>query len=133
VITIVKKTNKETGDIAEKFVVEWFKKKGIKAYIEKGKKGYDVKAGNKLIEVKGSDQSFEQKTFFKLNETQYNAVRKNKNYWLYWVDTKKMEMVLEINRKEILENAKPSMHFDVYLSKLKKKKIRNEKRLEKIN
>ncbi len=68
-----------------------------------------------------------------MNETQYNAVRKNKNYWLYWVDTKKMEMVLEINRKEILENAKPSMHFDVYLSKLKKKKIRNEKRLEKIN
>jgi len=113
-------TNKETGDKGEQIVVAYFKNKGIKAEIVKHKVGYDVKAGKFLIEVKGTGQSIKQKTYFLLTEKEFLAACKNKNYWLYWVDTKKRKIILKLNRNDILKNIHSAMHYRLYLSKLKK-------------
>jgi len=113
--------SKETGDKGEQIVLDYFKKEGIKARRIGVRKGYDIKAGNKLIEVKTTGQSIKQKTYFLLTENEFFTACKNKNYWMYWVDVNERKIILKISRNEILENINPAMHYRVYLSKLKKK------------
>lgn len=111
---------KSRGDKGEKIVIDYFKKKGVSAKKAQFKAGYDVKAGNKLIEVKATAQTIKQKSFFNLTENEFLTACKNKNYWLYWVDTKNNKIIKKISRDEILENVKPYTHYGLQLSKLKK-------------
>lgn len=114
-------TNKETGDKGEQIVIDYFRSKGIKAEIVKHRTGYDIKAGNKLIEVKTTGQTVKQKTYFLLTQNEFFTACKNRNYCIYWVDVKNKKIVLELSRNEILKNSHPTLHYRVYLSKLKKK------------
>jgi len=112
---------KSRGDKAEQLVLDYFKKRGIKAHKVKARQGYDIKAGGKLIEVKGTAQTLKQKTFFSLTENEFFAACKNKDFWLYWVNTKEGKISLKISRDELLENTKSAIIYRLYLSKLKKK------------
>src|SRR3989344_4687810 len=98
---------KETGDKGEQIVIKDFKKKGINAHKAKFKAGYDVKAGEKIIEIKSTRQSIKQKSFFLLTQNEFLTACREKDYWIYWVDVNKEEIILKINRDEILANIKP--------------------------
>jgi hypothetical protein len=113
--------SKETGDKGEQIVLDYYKEKGVKVRRAEYKAGYDIKAGNKLIEVKSTNQSVKQKNFFLLSKNEFLTACQNKNYWIYWVSVKEGKIMLRINRDEILENMKPEMQYAVRLSKLKKK------------
>jgi hypothetical protein len=112
---------KETGDKGEQIVIDYFKKEGIRTMKGGHKAGYDLKAGNKLIEVKSTNQSKKQKSFFNLTENEFFTACKNKNYWVYWVNVSEKKIILKISRDEMLKNIKPYSHYALYLTELKKK------------
>ncbi len=112
---------KETGDKGEQIVIDYFKKKGIKAHKAGYKAGYDIKAGNMLIEVKSTNQSLKQKSFFYISENEFLTACRNKNYWVYWVNVKEDKIILMVNRDDLLKNIKPYNQYALYLSELKKK------------
>ncbi len=112
---------KETGDKGEEIVINHFKKEGIDVKRAGFKAGYDIKAGNKLIEVKSTKQSIKQKSFFLLSKNEFLTACKEKNYWIYWVNVNKEKIVLKISRDEILKSIKPEMQYSLNLTELKKK------------
>ncbi|MEK6952735.1 MAG: DUF3883 domain-containing protein [Nanoarchaeota archaeon] len=114
-------TNKTTGDKGEKIVIDYFRRKGIKAIKAEHGLGYDVKAGKYLIEVKSTGQTTKQKNFFFLSQNEFLAACRNKNYWIYWVNIKENKIKLKISRNEILKHTRPSPQYSLYLSELKKK------------
>lgn len=114
---------KTTGDKGEQIVIDYFKKKGIKVHKAEYKAGYDIKAGNMLVEVKSTNTPTKQKPFFLLSENEFLTACKNKNYWIYWVSVKQKEIILKINRNDILMNIKPHNQYRLPLSQLKKKII----------
>lgn len=114
-------TNKKTGDKGEKIVIDYFRKKGIKATKADHGLGYDVKAGKYLIEVKSTSQNTKQKNFFFLSQNEFLTACRNKNYWIYWVNIKEKKIKLKITRNEILKHTRPHLQYSLYLSELKKK------------
>lgn len=116
-------TNKKIGDKGEQIVIDYFKKKGKKAIREKQGKGYDIRAGRLLIEVKGTEQTIEQKHFFPMSEKEFFTACKEKNYWLYWVDVKKKKIVRRVPRDEILANILPHPQYRLNLNEIKKRKM----------
>ena len=113
--------SKKIGDKGEQIVIKELKKEGIRGKIAKARSGYDIKAGRRLIEVKTTGQTKKQKTYFLLTSNEFLTACKNKNYWIYWVDTNKRKTIAKFSRNEILENVHHAIHYRVYLSKLKKK------------
>ena len=112
---------KVIGDKGEQIVINHFKKEGVDVRRGEFKSGYDLKAGKRLIEVKSTNQSIKQKSFFLLSKNEFLTACQNKNYWIYWVNVKEGKIVLKINRDEILKNIKPEMQYALILTNLKKK------------
>ncbi len=90
-------SNDGIGKATERIVLNHFKGQGIQAIVVPRKEGYDVKAGDKLIEVKGTKQSIGNKNYFHLTRKEFLCACHNKNYWIYWVDVSKKEIVKNIH------------------------------------
>ena len=114
-------SNKRTSEDAVKIVLKKLRRKGVEAIEIKAKKGYDIRAKSRYIEVKGTRQSFKNKVFFLITKGEREAIRRHKNYCIYWVDTKNKKIVAKINRKYIVNNLKPHESYYLYLSTLKQK------------
>lgn len=83
---------------SKEVVIRYEKKKGRNPEIQKAYVGYDIKSGNRLIEVKPATRSY-----FDLTEPEYKAMSKNKNYWVYLVNLKTKKIFAILNRNEILK------------------------------
>lgn len=117
-------SNNQIGKKAELFVISHFKRKGIKAWKVKHARGYDIRAGRLVIEVKGTLQTPKQKTHFTLTRNEYAVAKRNSGYRIYWVDLNKKRIYRKITQKRILENVHRASVYRVYLSKIKKRKGR---------
>ena len=117
-------SNRKIGNDAVKIVKRYLKKKGWNPTIENRLIGYDIKAQQRFIEVKGTRQSNKNKQYFDLTKGEYNAARKHKNYWIYWVNTKDKTIIMKISRKDILLNTKRFTGYHLHLRDLKRARLK---------
>lgn len=85
-------TNKERAEEAIKFVLDYEKKESSGTDIiedvssNKEHRGYDIKSGSKMIEVKGIGESWSAYNWQSLYKTERECLRKNPNdFYLYIV------------------------------------------------
>ena len=97
-------SNKKTSKDAVKVVMRYLRRKKLNPIEIKHKRGYDIRVKSRYIEVKGTRQSFKHKIFFLITKGEKNAIKKHKNYCIYWVDTRKGKIVTKITRKDIEAN-----------------------------
>lgn len=112
--------NKEVEQKAIEYVMDWEKKKGRNPQ-EVSKCGYDIKSGERCIEVKGRSGGYD---FVLLNYKNIEAMRREDNFWLYIVyfdkDTdgnltfKKLNI---FNKQEIEERAKKREQWEIPVRK----------------
>ncbi len=111
--------NKAIGNKAEAFVMRLLKKRRLKPVKAEAKQGYDIKVGKLFIEVKGTDNPLP--NYFQLSEKEFDTACKNKNYRIYWVDTKRRKLIKILSRDDILQNSHVFVGYRLYLNKLRKR------------
>ena len=86
-------SRKETENKAIDFILCFEKQQGRNAMdvrpLRKEHRGYDVKSGSRMIEVKGVRESWKTYTWTSLHKTEIECLRQNPGeYWLYIVKFK---------------------------------------------
>lgn len=112
--------NKTIGNIAERLVMRELKKQGLNPKKADAKNGYDIKAGKFIVEVKGTENL--DPSFFLLSKEEFHTACKNKNYRLYWVNTKRRKIIKILSQKDVLEHSNVYIGYRLYLSSFKKVK-----------
>ena len=111
----------ERDNEGEAIVMNYLKRKGQHPEKAEGYPGYDIKAGQKCIEVKSTNISVKDKHFFMLTEREYKAAMHNKEYWVYWVDlTKRKKIIAKINREFIKKYSDPVLSYRLKVSAIKR-------------
>jgi len=100
------------------FVVEYEKKKGREPKALPQGHGYDVESSGRKIEVKGASASRERPPFVRFNQYNFDALRKEKDFWLYIVYNigKKPELII-LDRDDILKRARFEYGWEIPLRK----------------
>lgn len=91
--------------------------KKCKDYRRDKNRGYDIKIGNKFIEVKA--RKGKNPTSVDMTKATYEFAKKNKNFWLYYVCdiNSKQPKIFRYPQKEVMNKTRPKRHYRFFPNK----------------